>query len=140
MLRSLDGKSLRAGALQGTLLPPSTVPAARAVVQAPATIGSCDGLTLFGSSSEGQAGRALTYSWELASITGSNDPSVTLAITTAVAALSKDRARFDVPAAALVGGLIYTFRLTVSNWLGSTSSQSVEVDLNLELRIVSTEH
>jgi len=127
VIRSADKSSLRAGALQGSLLPPATAPPARAIVQAPSTIGSCDALSLFGSSSEGQAGRALVYSWELSSVSGSNDPTVVNTITAAVAELVRSRPRFDVPAATLQGGLTYFFKLTVSNWLGSSNSQTVQV-------------
>jgi len=127
IVRSSDLKSLAAGALQSSILPPLNVPAARAAVQAPSVISSCDGITLYGTGSDGHAGRALSYSWELAGVDGASEPSIVTAIMSGVAQLVRNRPRLDVPSSILPAGLNYSFVLTVANWLGSTSSQTVWV-------------
>jgi len=127
VVRSTDKKSVPAGALRSSVLAPFNVPAARALVQAPSTVGSCDGATLFGTASDGQAGRPLSYGWELSNVAGSIDPAVPAAVATAFASLVRNRPRLDVPEAVLPGGLVFSFTLTVSNWLGSLSSQTVQV-------------
>lgn len=127
VVRSSDKKSVAAGSLASILLPPPQVVTTRARVQAPTSVGSCDGIVVFGTSSEGHAGRALSYAWDLTSVVGATDPNVVSTVVASFGAVVRNRPRLEVPAAILPGGIDYVFSLTVSNWLGSSNTQSVTV-------------
>jgi len=90
-----------------------------AVLQASQTIGLCDQLTLNGGQSIGNAGRALTYLWELPE---EHNPGLVLSEAMAIREFlsEKSGSTVDIPYD-MLDGSEYTLTLRVTNWLGSQS-------------------
>eukprot|EP00160_Parvularia_atlantis_P019367 Unigene7565_Nuclearia_a/m.23282 Unigene7565_Nuclearia_a/g.23282 ORF Unigene7565_Nuclearia_a/g.23282 Unigene7565_Nuclearia_a/m.23282 type:complete len:753 (+) Unigene7565_Nuclearia_a:122-2380(+) len=115
LLGLTSGASASSVIVQGPVAP--VVPVV--VMTAPSVHPSCAPLVVDASASYNHGGRALTYNWNILPPT----LSVTNFISTIFSA-SKKMPVLTVPVGVLDGGTTYTFALSVTNWLGQTSSIS----------------
>ena len=91
-------------------------------VKAPASVGICEDLVIDASNAEGSGGRAMTFKFEVEGL-GSKIQDLTavlsgLGSTTSIASIDKNSMNFD---------LTYTFVITVTNFLGQSTSVRQEV-------------
>jgi hypothetical protein len=90
------------------------------------TVGVCDSMMLDSSGSAGSLGRPFRYTWRLSAAVPTVSPDAWNNIT-AILALASGNAQpqVTVPSSMLTPGVSYTIGLTLTNWLGSSSSETV---------------
>jgi hypothetical protein len=130
VIYSLDGYSAPRGSMSVTVQAPVEPPVPIHVVQgAPHTvIGSCDGVVLDFSGSSGGAGKTMTAAWAIVPSTYLTKLS-TVEYAEIQALLNvQTESPLTIPAVALPGSRTYQFQLTLTNWVGGTSTSLVAVE------------
>jgi hypothetical protein len=127
---SLNGFSTPLGSMSVTVQAPAEPPVPFHVVQgAPHTvIGSCDGVTLDFLASTGGAGKAMTAAWAIVPstyLTKLSSPEYGVIQTLLDA---QTESPLMIPAAALPGSRSYQLELTLTNWVGGTSTSLITVE------------
>jgi hypothetical protein len=89
-------------------------------------VASCDGITLDASSSTGDLGRTLNYTWSLVSIDPSNSDSEN-SVNSAINDANKQNSNKVTLTADEIVVATYTFSLTVTNWIGGTASSTATI-------------
>jgi hypothetical protein len=127
---SLDGYSTPLASTSVTVQAPAEPPVPFHVVQgAPHTvIGSCDGIALDYSPSTGGAGKAMTAAWAIIPstyLTKLSKPEYDVIQTLLDA---QTESPLVIPAAAVPGSRSYQLQLTLTNWVGGTSTSLITVE------------
>jgi len=106
------------------LLLPTNVVKPALVINAPLKIASCDALQIDASSSYGNGGRAMVFSWGLAL-----GPINRGSVMNVLSALPSEQSVVDLPKSSLLPGETYVFTLTVRNFIDMETSASVSVTI-----------
>lgn len=127
IIRSRDTLSNPAPALQFTVAPAANPIPPVARINGPAKISSCSALTLNGGSSSGNAGRPLTFEWKIvrSSYLTKLSPSEYDQIDFFLQTQTKDE--LVIPNDVLPAGRAYQVQVTVTTWMGSSSTASTVV-------------
>jgi hypothetical protein len=127
---SRDGYSSALGSMGVTVLAPAEPPVPIHVVQgAPHTvIGSCDGISLDFSASTGGAGKAMSAAWAIIPSTYLTKLSTDQYAEIQALLDTQTESPLTIPATAVPGSRTYQLQLTLTNWVGGTSTSLITVE------------
>jgi hypothetical protein len=130
VIRSLDAYSPFLGPMSVNLQAPTEPPVPFHVVQgAPHTvIGSCDGIILDFSASTGGAGKAMAATWTIIPSTYLTKFSTDQYAEIQALLDTQTESPLRIPAAAVPGSRTYQLQLTLTNWVGGTSTSLISVE------------
>jgi hypothetical protein len=130
VIRSLDCYSPFFGSISVNLQAPTELPVPFHVVQgAPHTvIGSCDGIIFDFSASTGGAGKAMSAAWTIIPSTYLTKFSTDQYAEIQALLDTQTESPLRIPASAVPGSRTYQLQLTLTNWVGGTSTSLIYVE------------
>jgi hypothetical protein len=127
VITSADGLS---GALSASIIcnAPTLLPPPVPIVQGALSIGSCDDVLLDFSLSSGGAGKPMTTAWSIEHSTYLSGLTVAEYATIETHLGSQTGSLLHIPSALLKSDRSYQLALTLSNWVGATTTQTVLIE------------